>query len=204
MEQLTSNDIRNLAVAIDGGGNEFLAYTEGPDYLAKIMRISPNGKRDIIHRIPGIKHSTIDLAVVGANLRVYTGIRMTDQTDDFPLYRYDLVGMCVPLGSKLGVLAPPAPAAPVEAIDSIARQTASAAQKAADAASKKAADVGKQLSSFAGGKLPEPVVQAVRDVLWNTPTLKDRIYTWLKERDAGLVGEIRAIVKPLIDQGRFG
>lgn len=201
MEQLTSRDVRNVATVIDGGGNEFIAYTEGPAYRARIMRIRPDGKRENIHDVPGDKHSTIDLAVVGANLRIYVAARLDERSNDFPLYRYDLPNVCVPLGSQPGVVAPPAPPPPNITIVQGGGSGNGAdpeARKRADEALRQAGAALQQVAALNNGQLPEPMLNSIKDVLWNTPTLKDRIYIWLKDRDPGLTEEIKAIARDAI------
>jgi hypothetical protein len=200
MEQITGRDVRNLAVAVDGGGNEFIAYTEGPDYKARVMRILPSGKREVIHEVPGFKHSTIDIAVVGKNLRIYIAARL-QETGEFPLYRYDLPNVCVPPGSAPGAVAPPAPPPPNVTIvqgggageDRDARKQAQRAADQANQALAQIQDALRRLAAIEGGQMSDSMVRAVADVLWNTPALKDRFYIWLKERDPGLTEQITAI-----------
>lgn len=196
MQQVTGKDVRVLASCLDGGGNEFRAYTEGTGYKLVIKRVL--GGSGTVENVPVPAHekaAAVDLMIVGANLRVFAALRL-GPSGDFPAYVFDIVGVAVPLGSAPGSIAPPVPpASGGSGVDQVARDSAKAAQNAANAAQGTANEANRKVEEIRSGVFTDSMIRAFNDMLWSSQTLKDRVYTWLQDAADPIYQSVVAIAR---------
>jgi hypothetical protein len=127
--QISTDDSRFAAVAVDGANNEFhVINTAGHNYRYAVKRM-PDGA--MVFTIPGDKQSGAGVAVTRDGLLIVSAAIHDPATGNYPISRFAVPGVAQPFGDSGG-------GGGTAGVDQVARDAAAHAQTTATAAQQQA------------------------------------------------------------------